>query len=79
MPAYAAPTYHHNDKVQPTPRIGKVLCKAKGEPLDEHFKEKYYCEEFVRVSKIFHENLVPLEIHVFQGLSQGDEITYKLN
>ena len=42
-------TYHYNDKVKPTPSIGEVFDKTKGEPFDTHFKEKDHSKNSVHV------------------------------
>jgi len=41
--------YHNDDKIQPTPSVGKVILKAESEPLDEHFDEKDDGEDTIHV------------------------------
>ena len=42
-------TYHHDDKVQPTPGVGEVLDEAEGEPLNHHLHGEYHSEDPVHI------------------------------
>ena len=67
-------TYHDNDKVQPTPGVGEVLDKAKGEPLDEHLKEKNDCKEFVNVTEVFHKGGIFLKVDIFKSVQKSARV-----
>ena len=63
-------TYHHNDKVKPTPGVGEVFYEAQSEPLDHHLHGEYHSEDPVHVVEDVLQHRPILQVNVLGG--QGE-------
>lgn len=67
-------TYSHDEEVQPTPGIGEELDEAIGCPLEQHLQDEDIGEDFVSVFQDGADSLSLLNVDVFEGLKERQQL-----
>lgn len=67
-------TYCNDDKIKPTPCIGKVEFETKGKPFEKHFTKKDNGEDFVHVLESCHKPRSLWQVYILQGLKYINSI-----
>lgn len=61
-------TYIHNEEVQPTPGIGKILDKTISDPFQQHLQDEDISENPVSILQNYTNGLPLLDVHILEGL-----------
>lgn len=61
-------TYIHNEEVQPTPGIGKVLDKTIGDPFQQHLQDEDVGENPVGILQNDPNGLPLFDVHILKRL-----------